>query len=134
MFTLYKISLKTTFILFLFITGVSGLLAGNPNKEIVPEIVNYTFQEDTITQKATTEKIESAQENEFNLPSRLTGKAIHFQVNSDISYFRFSHFIKSESKKMFFQAWSKERELARISTQTDSLRKVYVNSKAVLVF
>jgi len=28
---------------------------------------------------------------------------------------------------MFFQAWMKEKELARISIQTDSLRKAYIN-------
>jgi len=66
-------------------------------------------------------------EDKFIIPAFLKGKTFDFQVNSDISYHNFSHFVKAESKNMFLQAWLKENELKQISSQTDSLRKVYAN-------
>jgi hypothetical protein len=78
---------------------------------------------DTIPTKASTK--ESVPSNGYLLPDSLAGKRINFQVNSEISYLAFNHFIKNESKEMFYQAWLKEGELKRLSSQSDSLRKVY---------
>jgi len=54
-------------------------------------------------------------------------KTFDFQVNSEISYLSIDHFVKNESKQMFSEARSKENELVRISSQTDSLRKIYAS-------
>jgi hypothetical protein len=81
---------------------------------------------DTILTQAS--KTETNSANGVNLPDSLAGKMINFQVNSEISYLTFKHFIKKESKEMFYQALVKEGELKRISSQTDSLRKVYTAS------
>lgn len=128
MFTLCKICIKTTFILFLFTAGASCLFAGNLIQENITgsslTVPVFIFQDDTIKSKTLPEK----KENESVIPDHLSNVAINFQVNSDIVYLRFDHFVKDESKKMFYQAWLKEKELARISNQTDSLRKVYGNS------
>jgi len=65
------------------------------------------------------------QQNEYTLPDSLENKMIHFQINSEISYLIFNHFVKNESKEKFYEAWLKEIELRKVSMQTDSLRKVY---------
>ena len=36
----------------------------------------------------------------------------------------------NESKKLFFQAWLKEKEITNLSAQTDSLRKAYTNASS----
>lgn len=64
----------------------------------------------------------------FVIPEPFTHQLFDFQVNADITYRNFSHFVKNESKKLFFQAWLKEKELSRISTKADSLRKAYASS------
>jgi len=112
----------------LFTAGASCLFAGNLIQENITgsslTVPVFIFQDDTIKSKTLPEK----KENESVIPDHLSNVAINFQVNSDIVYLRFDHFVKDESKKMFYQAWLKEKELARISNQTDSLRKVYGNS------
>ena len=112
----------------MFTAGASCLFAGNLIQENITgsslTVPVFIFQDDTIKSKTLPEK----KENESVIPDHLSNVAINFQVNSDIVYLRFDHFVKDESKKMFYQAWLKEKELARISNQTDSLRKVYGNS------
>lgn len=115
----------------MFTIGTTYLCAGNRGYKNqagngIPEQI-FINSEDTI-KTGTTEKKKNNQETEFIIPNRLTNKTINFEVNSDISYFCFSHFVENESKKMFFQAWMKEKELTRILVETDSLRKAYINS------
>jgi len=62
------------------------------------------------------------------IPEQAQNETINFQINSEISYFSFSHFIKTESKQLFYKAWMKEKEVSRLSQQTDSLRNSYANS------
>lgn len=62
------------------------------------------------------------------IPEQVQNEVINFQINSEISYFSLSHFVKSESKQLFYQAWLKEKEVSRLSQQTDSLRNSYANS------
>lgn len=131
MLILSKTSIKTSVIIFLFTIGATYLFAGNQvNKNQAGNgIPDQAFidLEDTIKIGAT-EKKEINQEAEFTIPDKLARENIDFQVNSDISYFHFSHFIKNDSKKMFFQAWLNEKEVNNLSAKTDSLRKAYANA------
>jgi len=126
----FKTSLKTTFILLLFITGGS-LYSRNKtinsleNKNHTDLCINSL---DTIKTIAPNKVIESDSITEFLIPRNLINEKIDFQINSDISYLSIKHFRKDESKKMFTQAWLKEKEVRRIAPKTDSLRKAYINS------
>jgi len=112
----FTTSIKTTIILLLFTVSGLNLYAGNS--------ISYILQNDTIpTIKPTVNQPEV-----FNLPENLSKETIDFQINSEVTYFRFSHFIKSESKKIFYTAWQKEKEVGKLSAQTDSLRKLYLSS------
>lgn len=82
------------------------------------------IQNDTIV----TIKPPVSQSEVFVIPENVRKTAIDFQVNSEISYFSFSNFVKDESKKIFYSAWLKEKEVSKLSAQTDSLRKSYTNS------
>ncbi len=82
---------------------------------------------DTIQSSAVVPKPE-IKEGESVIPANFANQTFDFQVNAIICYHSFRHFVKSESKKIFFQAWLKDKESKRISNQTDSLRKVYLNS------
>ena len=117
----YKTSIKTSLTLFLFTVGLLYLSAGNPDSTLL-------ISKDTITSGTTIVKKEAIQESPFIIPNGFVNKKINFQVNSAINYLSFGHFVKNESKKMFFHAWLKEKELALLSAQTDSLRKVYAIS------
>ena len=131
---------KTVILILLFSTGVRYLYAGNFNSEkVVLDRITKSlfdkshlqehaplFSEDTINTESP--KNELGSKDEFLIPARLAGKTFDFRVNADISYLTFKHFTKSAAKKMFFQAWIKEKELGRTSLQTDSLRKIYAIS------
>jgi len=112
----FTTSIKTTLILLLFTIGALNLFAGNSS--------NYQLQVDTII----TAKQAVSQSDVFVIPENAKNETIIFQVNSEISYFRFNHFIRGESKKLFFSAWQKENEAKKLSLKTDSLRKSYANS------
>ena len=73
-------------------------------------------------------QIDTIQSDQIKIPKQLANAPISFRINSTINYLKFSHFVKSESKKMFFQAWLKEKEMQKLSSETDSLRTVYANS------
>ena len=76
--------------------------------------------------------IKSASQNEQNIGTdNIDNQIIDFQVNSDISYLSTKHFVKDQSRNMFFEARLKENELKKVSIQTDSLRKVYANATSV---
>jgi hypothetical protein len=83
-------------------------------------ISDYIFVGDTITT--------SNAEEEFEIPKRLLNKIIDFQINSDITYRSFRHFVRNDSKKTFFQAWLLDKELQKLSLKTDSLRKTYASA------
>lgn len=112
----FTTSIKTTIILLLFTIGGGNLFAGTS-----PICL---FQNDTIT----TIKPAINQADVFILPENLSKETIDFQINSEITYLRFSHFVKAESKKIFYTAWQKEKEVGKLSAKTDSLRKLYANS------
>lgn len=112
----FSTSIKTTLILLLFTIGGLNLYAGTSSTEL--------HQNDTIT----TIIPAISQTDVFVIPENARNETINFQVNSQISYLSFSHFIKNESKKTFYSVWSKEKEVSRLSAQTDSLRKSYANS------
>lgn len=59
------------------------------------------------------------------IPKELAEKTIDFQVNSTIGYLNIRQFRKADSKKMFIQVWTKEKELDQLKLKTDSLRKIY---------
>ncbi len=68
------------------------------------------------------------QDPELIIPKQMKGNKIDFHINAEISYFSISHFVKNESKKLFIQAWLKDKEVNRLSEQTDSLRRIYANA------
>jgi cell division protein FtsN len=84
----------------------------------------YLLQNDTIA----TVKPAISPTGVFVIPENERKQTINFQVNSEISYFSFSHFVKSEAKKIFYTAWQKQKEVSKLSAQTDSLRKSYADS------
>lgn len=88
--------------------------------------VNHTersisFSTDTIAKKM-------SGQDAVVIPDNQKNETINFQVNSEISYYSFSHFVKAESKQLFYNAWMKAKEVQKLSLLTDSLRKSYVNS------
>ena len=112
----FTTSIKTTLILLLFTIGGLNLYASTSSTCLPPN--------DTIT----TAKPAISQSDVFIIPENAQKETISFQVNSAISYLSFNHFVKNESKKLFYNAWLKEKEVSRLSAQTDSLRKSYANS------
>lgn len=129
MLILSKTSIKTTTLLVLFIlfgsfSFAANALIGSPEKHYFSASF-CLLQNDTIKTEIAPEKREPEQPVDFIIPEILANKIIDFQVNSEISYLSFRHFIKPEAKKAFFSAWIKELELKKLLTQTDSLRKVY---------
>jgi len=111
----FTTSIKTTLLLLLFTIGGLNLYAGT--------LSTYLHQNDTITaiKPAVSQSV-------FIIPENAKKETISFQVNSAISYLSFSHFVKNESKKIFYSAWLKEKEVGKLSAKTDSLRKSYANS------
>lgn len=112
----FTTSIKTTLILLLFTIGGLNSYAIISSAGLI--------QNDTIA----TVKPPVSQPEVFVIPENARKAAIDFQVNSEISYFSFSNFVKEESKKIFYSAWLKEKEVSKLSAQTDSLRKSYTNS------
>lgn len=112
----FSTSIKTTLLLLLFTIGGLNLYADTSSTDL--------HQNDTIT----TVIPAISQTDLFNIPENERKQTINFQVNSEISYFSFSHFVKSEAKKIFYTAWQKQKEVSRLSVQTDSLRKSYADS------
>lgn len=106
--------LKTIIILLLFSTGRINSFARVSSE--------HTFSVLNSSQVADTLQPVSA------IPEQVKNEVINFQINSEISYFSFSHFVKDESKQLFYKAWTKETEVSRLSKQTDSLRNSYANS------
>lgn len=119
----------------LFIAGSRYLSAGNFRMDYVAS--NYSnisndegfslqeqiyFLQDTV-KTGHPKPGEAVVKNEFSIHEN-----VDFHVNSEIRYLSIDHFRKNESKKMFSEGQLKEKELIRISTQTDSLRKVYASS------
>lgn len=92
---------------------------------ISPEIRSeYELVIDTVATSLNTSTTIKTDEK-FVIPNSLNWKIIDFQVNSDITYRSFRHFVKNTSKKTFFQAWLLDKELLKLSLKTDSLRKTY---------
>lgn len=112
----FSTSIKTTLILLLFTIGGLNLYAGTSSTDLL--------QNDTVT----TVIPAIPQADVSIVPENARKATINFQVNSEISYFSFSHFVKSESKKTFYTAWLKQKEVSKLSAQSDSLRKSYANS------
>lgn len=61
----------------------------------------------------------------FALPDVYSNEKIDFQINSAIRYRSFGHFTGNESLKLFFQAWIIEKELEKMTEETNALRKKY---------
>ncbi|MDP2339055.1 MAG: hypothetical protein Q8N05_21890 [Bacteroidota bacterium] len=106
-------------------------MCNKPGENGIPD-QTYRGSGDTIIISTPAEKKEIIQEAEFKIPDNFARETIDFQVNPDISYYRFSHFVKNESKKLFYEAWRKEKEVKMLLAQTDSLRKAYANASVEL--
>ncbi len=119
----------------LFIAGGRYLSAGNFRMDYVASNLPTTsnpegfylqeqiyYSQDTV-KTGQLKPDEAVVKNKFSIHEN-----VDFHVNSEIRYLSIDHFRKNESKKMFSDGRFKEKELSRISSQTDSLRKVYANS------
>ena len=130
----FKTSIKTSILLLLFTTGISFSYAGSCVRAYTPEIppsnqINGATG-DTI-QQATTIQNEKEQQTDIGIiKDSLLSRPIKFQINSGISYLQMYNFRKDEARELFSQALQKENEVIRLSTQTDSLRKAYINSSS----
>lgn len=118
MFSHLKTSIQTSVLFLLFTSGNTLLFAENTD-------ATFLFATNSLHSEQTDNIVSP---DGFTIPANLANTVFNFQINSDISYMCFNHFKKEEAKKSFFQAWLKERELKRITTQTDSLRKAYAIS------
>lgn len=118
----------------MFITGGNFLFAGSsllPNEKNVPDS-QINFSKDTvITNIVNPEKIVSTPDDNITVPDQLAKAQLNFQINTFINYLNYNHFVRNKSKKMFFQAWLKEKEIQRLSVKTDSLRLVYANASSM---
>lgn len=130
----FKSSLKTTLFLLALITGVNYLYACNSlliNEKNVPD-PQYYFSHDTVTTDLSiTEKNATILQDKITIPDQLAKTPLNFRINAFINYLNFNHFVQEESKKLFFQAWLKEKELQRLSDETDSLRTVYAKASSM---
>ena len=120
MFSHFKTSIKTSVLFLLFTNGSTLLFAGNPGEYKMHSTDTFLSEQTEISKEIAPDG--------FTIPANYTHAIFDFQVNSDISYLNFSHFKKDDAKKMFFQAWLKEKELNHLTLQTDSLRKAYAAS------
>ena len=144
MLILLNQSIKKIFNLLLCITIGYNLYAVNPllpkneqgnalnpvnisliNNYLLSDPGLYFFKDTVITSQNDTLKKDSTDNEIFSIPSQLLKTPINFRINSFVSYLNFNHFVQNESKKVFYNAWLKEKELQKLSIQTDSLRKEY---------
>lgn len=132
----YKMFKKTSLILLLFTMLLFNSKAwatyfhGDFTNNFTTEFPVYSgstfhFVQDTIKPHVFNLKVA---EPEFIVPFGLQNNSFDFQVDSEISYFNFNDFRNNEAKKLFYQAWVKEKELERMAKETDSLRNEYLNS------
>lgn len=83
----------------------------------------YLVQRDTVTSG-----LGVAQNAKFDIPAQFAQTVFEFQVNAEITYHTFDHFVKDEGRETFYKAWTKEQEQKRIVLETDSMRKVYATA------
>jgi len=123
MLNFIKTRLKTSILLVMFTSGISGLSAVDKipgNKAIIAISINSNLTDsDPIQLLSNDSAFNSAPLQE------LANKKIDFQVNSKIVYLNIKHFRNEEAKKAFEQAWQKEQKTKQIMEQTESLRKNY---------
>ena len=118
----YISTVKTALILLLFTTGGLNLFAHITPQDKFSERT-FSLSADTVNPNKNTPG-----QATFVIQENMKKVAINFQVNSEVSYFSFSHFVKNEAKQLFFAAWTKEKEAHKLSVQTDSLRNSYASS------
>lgn len=150
MLILLKHRLKTTLILIMFIYGGTylstaltlqnnclintekkNLVNCNLNHQVIFDKVILLIQDTLKTEKKDTTLSTTIQNVSFTIPSQWAKTSINFRINSAIEYLSFNHFVKNESKKIFYQAWLLEKYLKRLSIQTDSLRKAYTEADII---
>jgi len=138
---LLKSIIKTNLLLLLFTLAdieLSATETGNTTRTdnglIVSENIYLSEKflsmkeaEDTI-KTLKTEPTTNIPKQEFIIPDSFSKSIIDFQINSEITYRNFRHFIKPESRKTFFQAWLLEKELQKLTKKADSLRKTYATA------
>lgn len=69
-----------------------------------------------------------SQENNHLQMNQLNNEEIDFQINSNITYLGLNNFVNQDARSIFIQARQKEKEVAALTAQNDSLRNVYANS------
>ena len=130
----FKSSIKTTLILLTLIIGWNYLHARNSllmNGKKSPD-PQYYFSQDTVaTDLSITKKNVKTLQDRITISDQLTKTPLNFRINVFINYLNFNHFVQEESKKLFFQAWLKEKELQRLLDETDSLRTVYAIASSI---
>jgi hypothetical protein len=94
------------------------------------EVVNgvVIMQDDTIRTGQYRNALPPFQNKQSGVPDWLMEQKIDFQVSSDITYINIRNFVREEARRDFVQAWLKETEVATLTAQNDSLRKIYASS------
>lgn len=133
--------IKTTFILLLFtalgvyspatVKAVCNSSGKSTDFAFALSETGYWFNsEDTIKQTVLEIKKDIAQLPLFVVPAQFANEVFEFHINSEITCRSFSHFIKSESRKLFFEAFMKEKKMTSLTAESDSLRKIYSHSSS----
>ena len=128
MFKIRKTTIKTTLLVLLFSLVTSHSFAATYNLPTKTVSGKTLLAHDTLVTNPVLNTDPVIQKPEFMIPSRWNYETFEFQVNSEIKYYTFSNFVKTEARKLFFQAWMKEKELNQLTRMADSLRKEYVSA------
>lgn len=120
-----KIVVRTSIFVLLFTIGLPNLFYSS-RVQAITTFIGFNDQK-TIISGDTINTPNSNIHSDIAIPKELADKTIGFQVNSNIVYLNIRQFRNDGSKKMFVQAWTKEKELSQLVLATDSLRKVYSN-------
>jgi hypothetical protein len=116
------------------VTGRAGMVwhletLQNGQYDSPQPVSQYFFERFYLVQKDTvTSGLGVAQNAKFVIPAQFAQTTFEFQVNAEITYHTFDHFVKDEGRETFYRAWTKEQEQKRIVQETDSMRKVYATA------
>lgn len=114
--------IRTSLILVLFTTA-SPNFASWPMPLLFENVTSGSFSMDQANTGKLPENIGSPE-----IVETLGSETINFQVNAEITYYSFIHFIKNEARQLFISAWNKDKEVKKLSQSTDSLRNAYATA------
>lgn len=114
--------IRTSLILVLFTTAGPNF-ASWPVPLLSDNVTSGSFSVNQANTGKLPENIEP-----LGMGETVSSETINFQVNAEITYYSFSHFVKNEARQLFVTAWNKDKEVKKLSQSTDSLRKAYATA------